>query len=244
MSNEKLLSPKSIRTFKLIILGDTQVGKTSILKIFLNSYESKYINNRNVERNIQVMDGPTIGIEFYSKVLELDDILLKVNIWDTSGHNMFTSIINSYLKECQGIILVYDITNRSSFNNLEMWLERAQRCKIELSNSYMPIMVIGNKKDCEKSPEKRKVTFEELACFADEKKLIPIEMSLSNTLNIEKAITSYIFNACKCEDDSKKRRDSRDWINREDSAENIQEITNKNRKYLKENKCCGECEIM
>ena len=97
--------------FKLIIIGDSCVGKTCLLSQFI--YD-----------NLQNCSGMTVGVEFANKDIILkDETKIKLNIWDTAGQETFKSITRSYFRNSSGVILVYDITNRKSFISLQNWLE-------------------------------------------------------------------------------------------------------------------------
>ncbi len=120
-------SSSSKELFKIILLGDKFVGKTSIRKRFINETFSISYN-------------PTIGADFDVKPFGN----YELQIWDLAGHNTFQSIRDLYYKGTKGIILVYDITNLDSFRKLETWIE-----EIRLQELYSPILLVGNKSDLE-----------------------------------------------------------------------------------------------
>ena len=114
--------------FKLLLIGDSDVGKTSILF----GPESAL--------------GPrTIGIDFKIKTIELHGKKIKLQIWDTAGQERFISITTSYYRGAMGIMLVYDVTNSKSFDNIAKWLRNIQ----EHSNPDVEKMILGNKCDME-----------------------------------------------------------------------------------------------
>jgi len=124
--------------YKYIIIGDSGVGKSCILHMLLYNRTHDFIS------------GSTIGVEFGSKVVNCgDNKEMKLQIWDTAGQERFRAIVRSYYRGVVGVILVYDITNRESFNNLSIWLKDCRR----ETNPSTVIMLVGNKKDLEKHRE-------------------------------------------------------------------------------------------
>ena len=131
---------------KLVILGDSSVGKTNLL--------SRYINNNFLE-NTQT----TTIAEFYSKDIKRNNINLKLQFWDTAGQELFRSMSNVFYKNCHGVILCYDITNKESFNHIDFWAKEL------LANvESAPVLMLGNKVDLE---DQRTVSFEEGKSYAE-----------------------------------------------------------------------------
>ena len=95
---------------KLMILGDAQVGKTSVM-------------NRYIEDMFQSRTMCTIAIEFRSKVVEVKNKLIKVQIWDTAGQEKFRVITKSFYQRAMGIVLVFDVADRESFNHVGFWMK-------------------------------------------------------------------------------------------------------------------------
>jgi Ras-related protein Rab-6A len=142
---KKVLVPpprrRGMEAYKVVILGDQSVGKTSIITRFLyNAFESTY--------------QATIGIDFVCKVLPLPDRSVKIQFWDTAGQERFRSLIPSYLRDAAGCVVVYDVTNRKSFDSVEGWVNDAKRERPDVV-----IALVGNKQDVEES--KREVSEEE-----------------------------------------------------------------------------------
>ncbi|KAJ5077204.1 ras and ef-hand domain-containing protein [Anaeramoeba ignava] len=141
---------------KLVFVGDSAVGKTSIIQTFSDDL-------------FDINSTPTIGVDFVQKIHELSNgQKIKYTIWDTAGQEKFRTITTSYYRGVQGIILVYDVERRHSFENLESWLK-------EIKNSTsgdVEIMLIGNKTD-----GKRQITEEEGLNFAKKNNLLFIETS-------------------------------------------------------------------
>ena len=172
------VSGTNIENYKIVILGDQFVGKTSILNKFkYENTEEKYT--------------PTIGIDFLTKNVYLEDKTIRLIMWDTAGSERFKSLIPSYIKNANAIILAYDITSKSSFISLDKWL--ADISDKVPSNAY--IIISGNKLDLE---VKRQVGVDEVKKFADEKKLKFIETSAKTGENIKllfDTITSTLYDS-------------------------------------------------
>ena len=118
---------------KLIVLGDTNVGKTSLIQ----SYIMGYVPNKYCS---------TVGIDFLYKNLTINNHNVDLHIWDTTGQERFMSIVRPYYKGSHAIMLIFDLNNLVSFNHIETWLREIYN-NIEES-TYM-LYLIGNKNDCE-----------------------------------------------------------------------------------------------
>ncbi|OMJ68482.1 hypothetical protein SteCoe_34048 [Stentor coeruleus] len=116
--------------FRIILVGNAGVGKSCILQRFLEKgFDDKY--------------EVTIGVEFGTKQIKIDNKLIKVQIWDTAGQENYKSITRSFYKRAHGIILMYDITNKTSFNDLESWLNDIK----DYANDGVDIALAGNQVD-------------------------------------------------------------------------------------------------
>ena len=143
------------------------VGKSCLLHQFT---ESKF-----------VPDSPhTIGVEFGTRIIEVNSKKIKLQIWDTAGQERFRAVTRSYYRGAAGALLVYDITRRGTYNHLTSWLTDARN----LTNPNTVIMLIGNKNDLD---DKREVTFEEASAFAQENGLVFLEASAKTGENVEQA---------------------------------------------------------
>ncbi|KAK2963189.1 putative GTP-binding protein YPT6 [Blattamonas nauphoetae] len=132
--------------FKIVFLGDPSVGKTSILARFINdTFEDHY--------------QPTIGIDFLSKTIYLDDQTVRLQLWDTAGQERFRALIPGYLRDSSAAIVVYDITSRQSFEHIEGWVNdvRSER------GEEAVIMIVGNKADMSESRQVQTEEAEEKA---------------------------------------------------------------------------------
>ena len=150
-------SASQIENYKIVIIGDQHVGKTSII--------SKY-KYETIEDNY----APTVGIDFLTKNVFLEDKTIRLIMWDTAGQERFKSLIPSYLKNAHSIILTFDITSKNSFNSLNKWLEDI---KNHVQDNVF-IVLCGNKIDLN---NKRQVNFEDAQKFAKDNDLVYIETS-------------------------------------------------------------------
>ena len=156
---------------RLVLLGDSTVGKTNLVLRFT---ENVFSDNSL----------PTLGQDFKSKLITLKSKkTAKINIWDTAGQERYMSINKSIYQKVDGVMLVYDITNRETFTNTENWIK-----EIKEFNHNMPIMLVGNKADLN---NERIVEYEEGKKYADDNKLKFIEVSALNGENVDKAFIEF-----------------------------------------------------
>ncbi|CEL93115.1 unnamed protein product [Vitrella brassicaformis CCMP3155] len=154
-----------LNKYKLVFLGEQAVGKTSIITRFM--YDT-------FDNNYQA----TIGIDFLSKTMYLEDRTVRLQLWDTAGQERFRSLIPSYIRDSSAAVVVYDITNRASFLNTTKWIEdvRAER------GSDVIIALVGNKTDL---ADRRQVSVEEGEQKAKENEIMFIETSAKAGFNIK-----------------------------------------------------------
>lgn len=153
--------------FKLLLIGDSGVGKTSILFRFSDdAFTPTFIS--------------TIGIDFKIKTIELRGKKIKLQIWDTAGQERFHTITTSYYRGAMGIMLVYDITNSKSFDNIQKWLRNID----EHANEDVEKMIVGNKCDME---DRRIIPKERGEAIARENDIRFMETSASSNVNVDKA---------------------------------------------------------
>ena len=122
--------------YKIILIGDSLVGKTSILKTYVNNKVEKYPQS-------------TIGVDYYRKNFLFNDKNYDFELWDTAGQERYASIINSYFRGADCVIIVYDVSNPNSFKNVEYWMEKSNT---ESRNEPL-VVVVGNKIDLAVSQE-------------------------------------------------------------------------------------------
>ncbi|VBB19039.1 ras-related protein RABB1b [Yasminevirus sp. GU-2018] len=155
--------------FKCIVVGDSGVGKSSLLLQFT---DKRFNNTHDL----------TIGVEFGAKTVFVKDRCVKLQVWDTAGQESFRSITRSYYRDACIALLVYDTTNMSSFNSIAKWLEEIRT----MANSPQ-IILVGNKNDLE---HKRQVMTEVASSFAKNNGLMFIETSAKNANNVDYAFLS------------------------------------------------------
>ena len=139
-------------TYKLILIGDSAVGKTCIFKkITTGVFNEKSISTIGMDRRT---------LNFTIKDSEGRDLDVEVQLWDTAGQERFRTITNNYYKSSQGLLLIYDITKKDTFNNVENWINSIKETLGE-EDKYL-IVLIGNKVDlAEANPETREVSLDE-----------------------------------------------------------------------------------
>ena len=162
--------------FKLLTLGESSVGKSSIILRFTNN-----------QFNDQLLS--TTGIDFRTKIIDYKEQKIKLVIYDTSGQERYRTIAANYYKNADGILFVYDITNENSLT-FKYWLEQIQE-----KSSVKSIILFGNKTDLENVEEEkkeRKITFEEGKKIADQYGLKLFEGSAKQGININEAIEEFV----------------------------------------------------
>jgi Ras-related protein Rab-1A len=151
--------------FKLLLIGNSGVGKSCILMRYAdNSFTENFFN--------------TIGVDFKIKTITLNDQVIKMQIWDTAGQDRFRTLTSSYYRGAHGIIIVYDVTNKDSFDNVKQWMQEIEKFASENVNK----LLVGNKSDLE---EQRKVTYDEGVELAKKFDIPFLEVSAKNALNVE-----------------------------------------------------------
>ncbi|KAK9461544.1 ras family-domain-containing protein [Lipomyces oligophaga] len=164
MSGSQSLS-NPMKKYKLVFLGEQSVGKTSLITRFMyDSFDSQY--------------AATIGIDFLSKTMYLEDRTVRLQLWDTAGQERFRSLIPSYIRDSTVAVIVYDVTNRNSFINTSKWIDDV---RAERGNDVI-IVLVGNKTDLN---DKRQVTTEEGEKKAKEIKVMFIETSAKAGHNVK-----------------------------------------------------------
>ncbi|XP_062087198.1 ras-related protein Rab2BV-like [Humulus lupulus] len=159
--------------FKIVLIGDSGVGKSNILSRFTRNefcLESK----------------STIGVEFATRTLQVEGKTVKAQIWDTAGQERYRAITSAYYRGAVGALLVYDITKRQTFENVQRWLRELR----DHADSNIVIMMAGNKADLN---HLRAISAEEAAALAEKEGLSFLETSALEALNVEKAFQSILL---------------------------------------------------
>lgn len=176
-----------VRTkYKLVFLGDEAVGKTSIITRFMYDH---------FDHTYQA----TIGIDFLSKTMYLEDRVVRLQLWDTAGQERFRSLIPSYIRDSSVAIVVYDTTNKVSFENTNKWIDEVQNER----GGDVVIMLVGNKTDLEGS---RQVTTEEGKQKAENMNIMFIETSAKDGDNVKKLFREVATNLPGSETQTKEKQ--------------------------------------
>ncbi|KAI7872441.1 ras-related protein rab-like protein-6A [Spinellus fusiger] len=163
MTSLEFSSP--LRKYKLVFLGEQSVGKTSLITRFMyDTFDNTY--------------QATIGIDFLSKTMYLEDKTVRLQLWDTAGQERFRSLIPSYIRDSSVAVIVYDISNRDSFLNTSKWIDDV---RAERGNEAI-VVLVGNKTDLN---EKREVTVEDGEKRAKELNVMFIETSAKAGHNVK-----------------------------------------------------------
>lgn len=154
--------------FKILLVGDSGVGKSSLMQRFAEDF-------------FPTSFFPTIGVDFKFKNIELNNLLIKLQIWDTAGQERFRAITTSYYRGAHGVALVYDISNKKSFEDIENWLEDVRK----YAKENIVTLLIGNKSDL---INQREVSFDDGKKLAGLHGMIFIETSAKEMTNVNKAM--------------------------------------------------------
>ncbi|CAD8207182.1 unnamed protein product [Paramecium octaurelia] len=155
--------------FKVLLIGNSGVGKSCMLMRYSeNQFTNNFYN--------------TIGVDFKTKTVAIGEHNVKLQIWDTAGQDRFRTITCSYYRGAQGIIIVYDITDRESFENVKTWIAEIDKYASESVNR----MLVGNKADI---TERREVSYEEGLELSRQFQIPFYETSAKSSTNIEAAFT-------------------------------------------------------
>lgn len=169
-----MLGRKFDYSLKVVVVGDSGVGKTCLLIRFI--------------RDLWDEDSqPTLGVEFMTKIVTTEKHRIQLQLWDTAGQELFRSVTRGYYRGSAGALLVFDVTNRDSFENIDRWLQDVK----DVARSDVVALLIGNKVDLCVNNDKRQVTKEEAEAFAKLHGMQYFETSAKTGAQISEAI-----NAC------------------------------------------------
>ena len=168
--------------FKIMVIGETKVGKTSVIKRYTNDkFGGVYLT--------------TIGVDFQDKVIQIEEQKIRLQIWDTAGQERFRNITKNYFNSSNGFLLIYDITDKASLEHLNFWVAQINLNAPEKTKCIL----VGNKCDLEES---RQVSKEEGKNYAEKNKIKFFETSAKNGTNIKEVfeyIAKEIYNQQKME---------------------------------------------
>ncbi|XP_029692152.1 ras-related protein Rab-26 isoform X1 [Takifugu rubripes] len=157
--------------FKVMLVGDSGVGKTCLLVRFK---DAAFLAGSFIS---------TVGIDFRNKVLTIDGVKVKLQIWDTAGQERFRSVTHAYYRDAHALLLLYDVTNKASFDNIQTWLTEIH----DYAQQDVVLMLLGNKAD---AAQERVVKREDGERLAKEFGVPFMETSARSGLNIDLAFTA------------------------------------------------------
>lgn len=151
--------------FKIVIIGNSSVGKSSLLLRFADDvFHDTFL--------------PTIGVDFKIRTIEQAGSVVKLQMWDTAGQEKFKTIVSAYYKGAQGIMFVFDLTDPKSFSDVKSWMAEAER----FSHDKVVKILVGNKSDME---NERMIRREDAQQFADSEGMLYYETSAKTNYNVE-----------------------------------------------------------
>ena len=163
------------KTCQLLIIGDSSVGKTSLINRYTNgTFKEEYL--------------ATVGLDYSSKDEEFNNETVHIKLWDTAGQERFKSLTQNYLRNADGILLVYDVTKTESFENLKDWICSIKQ-NMETKNIFLPLIICGNKVDMEES---REITKEDAEKFASKNNYKYFETSAKTGEGVDEAIRELV----------------------------------------------------
>jgi small GTP-binding protein len=216
MNRNKTNSETEELKYKLIVIGDELVGKTSILKRFkFNQFNAIY--------------EPTVGLEFESIPILIDDQSVNLLLYDMSGHQKFRGLIPLYTSDANIILLIYDISKLDSFNNIEKWYSSLNN----LNRKEVIFALVGNKCDLDYN---RKVQMEQAQKYADDHNFIFQEVSAMNGDGIQELFMNKLIEQIRTQFIQKGK------FNIDEEEEKLKvNINNNNNKTTKKKKRCCPC---
>ena len=199
--------------FKIILIGNSGVGKSSILQ-------------RYIQKVFQESFASTIGVDFFMKTINIGDKSIKLQLWDTAGTEKFRSITTGYYRGADAAFVVFDLSSKSSFKNLNEWIESYY--KYSNPDVEKNVILIGNKSDLF---DKREVTKEEIEKFIKDNNINYFETSAKDGKNIDECFT-FIAEKLMNQNANKGNNEHKDIIKNENLKENAVVIIGK------EKSCC------
>eukprot|EP01129_Flabellula_baltica_P005503 TRINITY_DN19_c1_g1_i1.p1 TRINITY_DN19_c1_g1~~TRINITY_DN19_c1_g1_i1.p1 ORF type:complete len:202 (+),score=46.52 TRINITY_DN19_c1_g1_i1:48-653(+) len=165
----KATDDENFYLFKILVIGDSSVGKSSLLLRFADGdFNSNFLS--------------TIGVDFKLKTIEVGNSPVKLQIWDTAGQERFRNITRSYYRGAHGIMLVYDVTNEESFANIDYWLKEVDK----FASPNVHKILVGNKNDL---VDERVVSEEDGRQLAASMDIKFLETSAKEATNVNEAFT-------------------------------------------------------
>ena len=191
-------------TLKLLVVGDSSVGKTNfVMRLINNEFSKNYMT--------------TSGIDLKTTDIEIKNKKIHIQLWDTAGQEKYKAITKNLFLKVMGALIIYDITNEASYNNLKSWVKLIK----EECGKHMQLIILGNKSDLN---DERKISKDEAINYAKEQKIDYIETSSKTGENVKKAVTMI----CESILENKEMNDSSSFV-----LDNSSYLMDKRKK-----KCC------
>ena len=186
---------------QIIIIGDSTVGKTSIITRYSNgTFDSNYL--------------ATVGIDTCTKDENINGKIVRVKIWDTAGEERFKTLTNNFFRNAEGVILVYDVTNTETYSNLKFWIQSIKTNMGENTDT-IPIIILGNKIDC----ETREIFREEAEAFAKGQNFHYFETSAKTGENVDSSI-KFLINLIMSQNSEEEEKNNNITITKEEENNN------------------------
>ena len=202
---------------QLLIIGDSTVGKTSILNRYTNGeFNTNYL--------------ATVGLDFFKKDEIFDGKTVRIKIWDTAGQERYKSLTQGYFRNAEGILIVFDVSNSETFEHLKYWIQSV-KTHIHLDKGQVPAIIIGNKIDI----FEREVSKEDGEKYAKEEKMEYFETSAKNGKGVDECIKFLIKKVLKIQN-------ARNGELMENESIKIEEVSKKEKeeKKKKADNCCNK----
>lgn len=206
------------KSYKVLILGDSSVGKTSLLIRFI---DGKFNDSGLLS---------SVGMDLKIKMVKHQDRNIQLQLWDTAGQERFHSITHNYLRGSNGVVILYDITKKETFLNISNWMKSINE---ELNIEDIGIVLCGNKCDCEDFD--RDVQYEEGKKVADDYGVDFLETSCKEDINVNQTFITLIEGIMKVEERNKEKDSTRQRSSSKLEKRSINEIEEKNERKKK----CG-----
>ena len=204
--------------FKVVVVGDSSVGKTNLIKRFINDTFNKDSK-------------ATVGVEFLSKTYLINQEVFKIEIWDTAGQERYKAITSAYYKGAKGAMIVYDVTNQTSFDNVDKWTNEIK----EKAARNINLMIVGNKTDL----TDQIVVTSEMATEKAKALEIPVmETSALDSTNVKEAFYQLLREMYKSVKDMMKEYEQKQTGTPVEKDANAVTLDTKEEKKEKKGGCC------
>ena len=182
------------KTCSILLLGDSCVGKTSLISRYANGiFKDEYI--------------ATVGLDFVSKQEIINDKNINVKLWDTAGQERYKALTPSYLRGADGVVLVYDVTNSETFDNLKFWIDSLKN-NLGENNTFLPIVINGNKIDI----DDRDISKEDANKFAQENNYKYFETSAKSGVGVDELFREIVNQILEYKDKTEEIKEERKSI--------------------------------